>query len=135
MTSRLMKAVLFGCGTLCVVLGVIGIFLPLMPTTVFLLLAAACYARSSERFHRKLVEHKWLGPYIKRRGLTVRQKVTIVSVLWAGLIASMIFSMNAIWLRLILAAIGVAVTAHVVRLPAFSPTITDSWAPAAGERH
>ena len=119
MTSRVMKAILFGCGTLCVVLGVIGIFLPLMPTTVFLLLAAACYARSSERFHRKLVEHKWLGPYIKRRGLTGRQKVMIVSVLWAGLIASMIFSMDALWLRLLLGAIGVAVTTHVVRLPAF----------------
>ncbi len=134
MTSGLMKAVLFGCGTLCVVLGVIGIFLPLMPTTVFLLLAAACYARSSERFHRKLVEHKWLGPYIRqRRGLTVRQKATIVTVLWAGLIASMIFSTEALWLRVILAAIGVAVTTHVVRLPAFglnpglnaSPSVQD----------
>ena len=91
--------------------------LPLMPTTVFLLLAAACYARSSERFHRKLVENRWLGPYIKRRGLAPRQKVVIVAVLWAGLIASMVWSVDALWLRLVLAAIGLSVTVHVVRLP------------------
>ena len=125
MTSRLMKGILFGCGTLCVVLGVIGIFLPLMPTTVFLLLAAACYARSSERFHRKLVEHKWLGPYIKRRGLTVRQKVTIVSVLWASLVATMIWTTDAWWLRLVLAAVGAGVTLHVTRLPALQPSLRE----------
>ena len=99
MTSGLMKALLFGCGTLCVVLGVIGIFLPLMPTTVFLLLAAACYARSSERFYRKLWDHPWLGPYVRqRRGLTVRQKVILT--LWASLLATMIWSTDgATWLR------------------------------------
>src|SRR5512145_2581579 len=75
MTSTVMRAVLVVCGTIFVGLGILGIFLPLMPTTVFLLLAAACYARSSERFHRRLVEHPWLGPYIRRRrGMTTRQK-------------------------------------------------------------
>jgi hypothetical protein len=118
MPGRIWKGLLFACGTLCVALGVIGIFLPLMPTTVFLLLAAACYARSSERFHRKLVENRWLGPYIRqRRGLTARQKVAILSVLWIGLIASMVWSVEAAWLRGLLALIGVAVTLHVVRLP------------------
>ena len=117
MTSGLMKAVLFACGTLCVVLGVIGIFLPLMPTTVFLLLAAACYARSSERFHRKLVEHKWLGPYIQqRRGLTMRQKATILTVLWVSLLATMTWSTDATWLRFVLAGVGIGVTLHVARL-------------------
>jgi uncharacterized membrane protein YbaN (DUF454 family) len=126
MTSGLMKAVLFGCGTLCVVLGVIGIFLPLMPTTVFLLLAAACYARSSERFHRKLVENRWLGPYIRqRRGLTVRQKVTIVSVLWVSLVATMIWTTDAWWLRLLLFGIGTGVTLHVTRLPALRPSLRE----------
>ena len=118
MTSRVWKAILFTCGTLCVGLGILGIFLPLMPTTVFLLLAAACYARSSERFHRKLVENPWLGPYIRqRRGLSARQKAVILSVLWAGLVASMVWSTDAIWLRVALALIGAGVTLHVVRLP------------------
>ena len=56
-----MKALLVTVGTLSVGLGVLGIFLPLLPTTVFLLLAAACYARSSERFYQWLVNHRWLG--------------------------------------------------------------------------
>ena len=119
MPARLWRGLLFVCGTLCVVLGVVGIFLPLMPTTVFLLMAAACYARSSEHFYRRLVEHRWLGPYIhQRRGLTTRQKETILAVLWVGLAVSMIWSVEATWIRAILALIGIGVTAHVARLPA-----------------
>ena len=122
MTSRLMKAVLIVCGTICVGLGVLGIFLPLMPTTVFLLLAAACYARSSERFHRRLVEHPWLGPYIRQRnGLSTRQKAIILGLLWVSLGATMIWTARAPWLRVLLVAIGVGVTLHVARLPALRP--------------
>lgn len=122
MTTGLMKALLIACGTLCVVLGVIGIFLPLMPTTVFLLLAAACYARSSERFHRRLVEHPWLGSYIRQRhGMTVRQKIITLALLWLTLGATMIWTVEALWLHLLLIGIGLGVTLHVVRLPVFRP--------------
>ena len=120
MSGRLMKVLLIACGTLCVALGVIGIFLPLMPTTVFLLLAAACYARSSERFHRRLVEHPWLGPYIRQRhGMSARQKAITLTVLWLSLAVTMIWSVRSPWLRLLLIGIGAGVTLHVVRLPAF----------------
>ena len=121
MTSSLWRAVLFVCGTICVGLGILGMLLPLMPTTVFLLLAAACYARSSDRFYRKLVGNRWLGPYIQRRGLTTRQKATILGVLWIGLAASMVWSVEATWIRVVLAAIGIAVTLHVARLPSLAP--------------
>jgi uncharacterized membrane protein YbaN (DUF454 family) len=120
MTTGVMKALLICCGTLCVALGVIGIFLPLMPTTVFLLLAAACYARSSDRFHRRLVEHPWLGSYIRQRqGMTVRQKVVTVTLLWVSLAATMIWTVEALWLHVLLILIGASVTVHVARLPAF----------------
>ena len=120
MTSRVMRALLIVCGTICVGLGILGIFLPLMPTTVFLLLAAACYARSSERFHRRLVQHAWLGPYIRQsRGMTTRQKAVSVTILWLSLIVTMIWTAHAWWLRLLLVAVGVGVTTHVVRIPAF----------------
>ena len=122
MTTRLMKVLLIACGTLCVGLGILGIFLPLMPTTVFLLLATACYARSSDRFHRRLVEHPWLGPYIRQRnGMTPRQKAVTLTVLWLSLAATMIWTARAPWLRALLIMIGVGVTLHVSRLPSLEP--------------
>jgi uncharacterized protein len=120
MTDRLMKAVLIVCGSIAVALGVVGIFLPLMPTTVFLLLAAACYARSSDRFYQKLISNRWLGPYIRNsregRGMTRRQKATTLVVLWIGIGATATFSVHAWWIRAILLVTAVSVTVHVARL-------------------
>jgi hypothetical protein len=118
-----MKALLVVCGTLSVALGVIGIFLPLLPTTVFLLLAAACYARSSDRFYRWLVTHRWLGAYIRNhyegRGMPRRDKAVTLVALWAGMGATMFWTVEALWLHLLLLAIALGVTLHVVRLPGF----------------
>jgi hypothetical protein len=125
-----MKALLMVCGTICVGLGILGIFLPLMPTTVFLLLAAACYSRSSERFHRGLVQHPWLGAYIRQnRGMTTQQKLVTVAVLWLTLFVTMVWTAQTWWLRLLLVTVGVGVTLHVARLPAFQPGLTLDEAP------
>lgn len=129
MTSRFMRAVLIVCGTICVALGVLGIFLPLMPTTVFLLMAAACYARSSERFHRRLVEHPVLGPYIRYNGLTTRQKTYILTALWVSLAVTMIVTAQALWMRALLALVGIGVTLHVVRIPLPKPELNLTDAP------
>ncbi len=130
MTSQIMKGLLIVCGTICVGLGILGIFLPVMPTTVFLLLAAACYARSSERFHRRLVEHPWLGAYIRQsRGMTARQKLVSVSVLWVTLLITMIWTADAWWLRLLLVAVGLGVTTHVVRIPSMQPGLVPETPP------
>jgi uncharacterized membrane protein YbaN (DUF454 family) len=118
-----MRGLLVICGTLFVSLGALGIFLPLLPTTVFLLLAAACYARSSDRFYHRLITNRWFGAYIQNqregRGMRRRDKVVTVSLLWAGIGATMIWSVEATWLRVLLLAIATGVTVHVVRLPAF----------------
>ena len=123
MSSRLWRALLIVCGTLSVALGIIGIFLPLMPTTVFLLMGAACYARSSDRFYQKLITNRWLGSYIRNsregRGMTRRQKGVTLGMLWAGMLATMIFTVTAWWLHLLLLAIAFGVTVHVVKVPAF----------------
>lgn len=122
MTSRLMKGLLIVCGTLCVALGVLGIFLPLLPTTVFLLMAAACYARSSDRFYERLITHRWLGGYIRNhregRGMRRRDKIGTLVLLWVGIGATIVWTAEAAWLRLLLLAIAVGVTVHVVRLRA-----------------
>ncbi len=124
MTGRVMKAILVAGGSLFVALGVVGILLPLVPTTVFLLLAAACYARSSDRFYRRLINNRWLGPYIRNgregRGMTRRQKTVTLLLLWAGMGVTMVWSVEALWLRALLAGIALAVTVHVARLPAVS---------------
>jgi uncharacterized membrane protein YbaN (DUF454 family) len=121
MPSRLMRALLVACGTLCVALGVLGIFLPLLPTTVFLLLAAGCYARSSDRFYQRLVTHPYLGSYIRNhregRGMRRRDKLATIVLLWIGIGATMIWTVDAAWLDLLLLVIAAAVTAHVVKLP------------------
>jgi uncharacterized membrane protein YbaN (DUF454 family) len=120
--GSLLKALLVVLGTLCVGLGILGVFLPLLPTTVFLLLAAACYARSSERFYQRLVGHRWLGAYIRQRhGMTRRQKAVTLAMLWVGLGVTMVWTVEALWLHLLLVAIGAGVTIHVAKLPAFRP--------------
>lgn len=123
MTSGLMRALLVVCGSVCVALGVLGIFLPLLPTTVFLLMAAACYARSSDRFYQKLVTNRWLGSYIvnhrEGRGMRRRDKTITLILLWVGIGATMIWTAESVWLRLLLLGIAASVTVHVVRLPAF----------------
>lgn len=128
-----MKLLLVACGSLAVALGVIGIFVPLMPTTVFLLLAAACYARSSDRFYRKLVDSRWLGGYIRSsregRGMTRREKTTTLVLLWLGIGVSAVFSVKALWLRALLVLVAVAVTVHVARIKVAVPVV----APAEGD--
>lgn len=119
------KALLIFLGTVCVGLGVLGMFLPLMPTTVFLLMAAYCYSKSSDRFHEWLLNNRLCGKYIKNyksgQGITVRQKVTSIGLLWASIGFSIWFVSGAFWLTLLLAAIAIGVTAHIVWLKTYRP--------------
>ena len=121
MHARLFRLILIICGTLSVGMGVVGIFVPLMPTTVFLLLAAACYARSSERHYQRLVQHPWLGSYIRNSreggGMSRRHKTFTLALLWVGIGATAFLTVEAWWLRALLGLIALSVTVHVARLP------------------
>ena len=123
MSRALWRALLIACGTLSLALGILGIFLPLLPTTVFLLMAAACYARSSERFYQRLINDRWLGGYIRNhregRGMRRRDKAITLVMLWVGIGATAIWTAHTFWLRALLFLIAVGVTVHVARLPAF----------------
>ena len=114
------RPLLLVAGTLSVVLGVIGIFLPLLPTTPFLLLAAGCYARSCERCHRWLIEHRWFGGFIRNwhehHGVTRRQKASALALLWAGIALSAVFGTNSWWVRLMLVAIALCTTIYLLCL-------------------
>ena len=118
--SQTMRIVLVIIGTISVALGVLGIFLPLLPTTPFLLLATACYARSSTRFHSWILNNPILGEYIRnyteKRALTRRTKITGITVLWLAMLATIAFVVSNWILRLVLLGIAVAVTVHLLRL-------------------
>lgn len=81
-----MKVLYILFGTLSLALGIIGIFLPLLPTTPFLLLTAALYVRSSPRLYNRLLHHKYLGSYIRNfrenKAIPLRAKIISVSLIW-----------------------------------------------------
>ena len=117
------KAVLIFAGTVCVALGVLGMFLPLLPTTVFLLMAAYCYSRSSERFHDWLLNNRLCGSYIRNyksgQGISMRQKVTTISILWVSISVSIWLLGGKFWVTLLLLAIAIGVTLHLVLLKTY----------------
>jgi hypothetical protein len=121
----LTKSLLIIIGTLCVALGIVGVFLPVLPTTPFLLLAAVCYARSSERFYHWLMTNRWCGEYVRNyregKGIPLKQKVLTVLVLWLTIIYAAGFVMTLWWVRIILLGIAVGVTIHLIRIKTFKP--------------
>ena len=111
---------LIAAGTVFVGLGVVGIFLPILPTTPFLLLAAACYARSSERFYTWLLKHRWFAKYIRHyqqgKGIPIKAKVLSIFLLWLTILSSVIFIVNPLAVRTILIVIAMGVTIYLLSL-------------------
>ena len=124
-SRRAVRWLLLTLGAVSTVVGVIGIFLPLIPTTGPLLLAAVCFDRSSPRVHSWLMNQRYLGGYIRNyragRGLPMLQKVCTIGLLWTSISLSIVFAVSAWWGRALLAAIAVAVTTHIVTLPTYQP--------------
>jgi len=117
-SSRFTRGILITAGTLFVGLGVLGIFLPLLPTTPFLLLAAACYAKSSKRFYSWLLSNKWFGNYIKnyreKKGVPLKVKLSSISLLWITILFSVVFVVDILLFRIILILIAAGVTIHIL---------------------
>jgi len=119
---KLVKALLLVAGTFSLALGAIGIFLPILPTTPFLLLSAFCYLRSSERMHKWLLGNRWFGEYIRNyqegKGIPMKTKMLAMTMLWVAIIYSAIFALDEILIAqvaLLLIAFGVSI--HLIRLP------------------
>lgn len=107
-------------GILLVGLAFAGIFIPLLPTTPFLLLAAACFMKSSKRLYNWLVTHKWFGSYIRNyreyKAVPKRTKIATLILLW-GTIGYTSFAVLTSWsIRLILLFVAVGVTVHILRI-------------------
>jgi uncharacterized membrane protein YbaN (DUF454 family) len=115
---RSVRYALLAFGWLNVALGVIGIFLPVLPTTPFLLLAAACFARSSERFHGWLLNHPHLGPWIRDyldgNGIPLKGKVYAIGLMWPSIGLSC-YLVPHFWARVCMLTSAVLVTVYILR--------------------
>ncbi len=122
-SNKFFRYLLIIAGTIFLGLGIIGIFLPILPTTPFLLLAAACYARSSKRFYDWLMNNKWFGTYIKNyregRGVPLKFKVFTISLLWITILISVFFVINNFWIKIILIIIAIGVTIHILTIKTY----------------
>jgi uncharacterized membrane protein YbaN (DUF454 family) len=101
-------------------LGVLGILLPLLPTTPFLLLAAACYGSSSRRFYRWLLNNRWFGNYLRdyreKKGVPLKVKLFAISLLWVTIIFAALLVVEALFVRVGLILIACLVTVHILRI-------------------
>lgn len=120
------KIALIIAGTVALSLALIGIFVPLLPTTPLLLLASFCYVRSSKKLYNWLINHKWFGSYIYNyltyRAVHSRTKIHALLLLWFSLTVSMII-VDRFIITLLLVTIGLAVTLHIVSLKTFNPKV------------
>ncbi len=104
-----MKPVLTGLGMLCLGLAGMGVFLPLLPTTPFLLVAAACFARSSPRFHARLLDSRLFGPLIRNweenRAISITTKLTAIAAIAVVGGISVVFVVESPGLRILIGGI------------------------------
>ena len=115
--NPVIRYVLLAIGWLSVALGVIGIFLPVLPTTPFLLLAAACFMRSSKRFYLWLVNHRQLGPwiidYLEGQGIPLKGKVYAISLMWLSIGLSC-YLVPLFWARVFMLTSAVLVSLYIL---------------------
>ncbi|WP_423406822.1 YbaN family protein [Heyndrickxia sp. MSNUG] len=112
------KALLITIGTLSIGLGVIGIVVPLLPTTPLMLLGAACYVKSSEKLYQKLIKNKWLGAYIKdfreKKGISRKNKILSLSLMWLSIGVTVLLKDVSFLFDSILIIIAVTVSAYIL---------------------
>tara|TARA_B100002003_G_scaffold244985_1_gene272013 strand:- start:459 stop:923 length:465 start_codon:yes stop_codon:yes gene_type:complete len=117
----LLRSLVFAFGWLSVALGVAGIFLPVLPTTPFLLLAAACFVRTSPRFYRWLVEHPKLGRYViyylDGKGMPLKAKVYTLILMWSTMMLTAFVLTDRLTIKILLPLIGLGVSIYILRLP------------------
>ncbi len=117
--SKLARVLLMGLGHFFVGMGVLGLILPVMPGTVFFILATACYIRSSEKMYLWLINNKWFGKYAKmyleKRSMPLKAKIFASLSMWISISVS-IYLVEKALIRVILILVGISITTYFVSL-------------------
>jgi hypothetical protein len=115
--KSIQNKLIFIGGTVALMIGLIGIFLPILPTTPFLLISAAAYAKSSNKFYNWLLKNKILGSYIRNYkeglGMPLKVKIFTITFLWVMIIVAMIV-VPIFWVQILLLLIAIAVSIHII---------------------
>ncbi len=116
--SKIPKLLFVVFGFISLGLGVLGIFLPLLPATPLFLLSAVLFSKGSDKFHTWLLNHKVLGSYIrnfqKDKSIPLHIKIASISMMWVTMFISGYFFVQILWVRILLAVIGIGVTIHIL---------------------
>jgi uncharacterized membrane protein YbaN (DUF454 family) len=116
--TRLKKIVFITLGSISLVLGTLGIFLPILPTTPFYLLTAWLYLRSSPKLYGKVMGNKYFGKIVRDfqvdKAISLRAKIIMVSMLWVSISLSAFLAVSVWWVRFLLFAVAIGVTIHIL---------------------
>ena len=125
-SQKIIRSAYIIVGTIALVIGAIGLFLPVVPTTPLVILAAACYYRGSDRLHAWILSSRWFGETIKNyqagRGLTRDTKLRAISMMWVMILVSAWFFVSSLFVRVAMICVSIGVTVYLVRLPTLGET-------------
>jgi uncharacterized membrane protein YbaN (DUF454 family) len=128
MQTDIKRSLFVTLGTIFLVVGVVGIFVPILPTTPFLLLAASFYARGSEKFHNWLLNNRILGAYIRQyvdgKGMPLRVKLFTILLLWIAISFTIVFVVDELLVRIILILVAIGVSSHIALIKGYKKAKT-----------
>ncbi len=117
-SGKLKRWLFIIAGTIAIGIGVIGIIVPVLPTTPFLLLAAICYMRGSQRLYNALLCNRFIGSYVRNylegRGMSLKMKIWSLSLLWVAIVCTAALATDSLIIRIILAVVLIGVTIHIL---------------------
>jgi len=129
MQKKIKHYLIFCCGWLCIILGIIGALLPIMPTTPFMILALACFAETSPRFHAMLLNNRWIGAPLKQwdQTRTVRRRTKVHALIM--LVIAFGVSITMLWgrtgVQLVLLSLAILMIGVVLQLKEAEPKYED----------
>lgn len=132
-SSALVRVALVVVGSALLVTGIVGAFVPILPTTPFVLAATACYVRASPRLYDRVLSHRVVGPVVfawrETRTIPRRAKRVAIAVIVVTFATTLIFAVTILWARLLMGAMAVGLIAWIASIPS-APSAPSAPAPA-----